>query len=132
MDLEKIQPLIEKFGQKLGELANAYGPNVVDLVLWTARVTAIRTLLIGLFATGAAWALWVFFAKQRVRAMDLIEKKRGGGGATDPDGAVFAAIVLFAAASVATLIAGLHLSDAYAWVGLFRPEVILAKKIIGL
>lgn len=111
------------FAGKVEELAGQYGPQVVDATLDAARVSAGSQLLAGivvliLATTALAWA-----RRQEAKAWKH-------GTANDEDG-IFV-FVLRAIAVALLIVTAVLLGNLWHWVGVFRPDIWLARSVMGL
>lgn len=112
----------EKFLEYLTKLENAlteYGPQAAELTLEVARVGAIQTVLIGvvcliLFVCGS-------FVAHKSMAKVFVEE----------DGsAVLPACIGIMVAIFSSAPAFMYITNLYAWIGMFRPEIYLISKAI--
>ena len=129
--LDRSADAIESFAAQLKTLAESYGPEVADLALATARVDAAAGLVTGIAMMVVAVALlgparWLFKKAREQR------QHHGVHTGNEVPGYV-AGSVLFCISGIIGGIACLqYLFDAWRWVGLFSPELWLAKTILGL
>jgi hypothetical protein len=117
-DLSKLETVAGEAAEKLMRAVEKYGPQATEITLEVGRVAAIQTIVTGIAALIAAYvgyrvAKWAL--AQDWEGVEAIPTGVGG------------------AIAVAGSIAGfLHLTNAFAWVGLFRPELYLAAKLLNL
>lgn len=121
--------VVDKWAERLADVMAQYGPDAATFALEVGRVGALREI-----AYGSAWAAvavgamlstkWLVAATRR-----LYDNGRSGGEEIGPG--ILAAVFmgLTAGASIAALNSLLNL---YAWVGIWRPEVYLAARALGL
>jgi hypothetical protein len=121
---------IDKWAAKISEVAAQYGPQAADLAVEVGRVGAVQHLLqnAGLVVAGAA-VIW-FVSRPFARRAAYWAEENSISMYEVPLGL---ASGLSGAGGLIAIIAGaLDLLDPYAWVGLYRPEVFLAAKALGL
>lgn len=131
-----IAAVAAQAAEKMMQVAEKYGPGAVDLTLEVGRIAAAQTIVPGMIALVAA----VFLLPKAVRS--LCEANAASAAYYAPGGdraeseAAGRAWLLFWICAVpsvpASLLAAFCLSNAFAWVGLFRPEVYLAAKLLNL
>ena len=113
---EKAVELIEKFEQ----LATDIAPDAVELGMTTARVAAAQTLVTGGILAILAIAGWfIVFSK-------VLPWERGKVKCDF----FYTSMASFVPGviSIATLV---HLTDVWAWAGIFYPELWIAKQVLG-
>ena len=118
--IDKSMSVMEQFATKIGELVNQHGDAAWELARGAARVDAANELLwptVGIMLTGIAlhfllrgwrWAM-------REESIDV--------WAVMTVGAVTAAVI--------GGISLLSFANAWAWAGLFYPELWMVKKVLG-
>ena len=109
----------------------ALGPQITDLALQTARVGALGTIVWGaVFSTAAIFAWRVIarrvwpWALQR-EGLDFsarVDREIGGG---------FALAFSIFGATLLTVGALINITNLYAWIGIWHPEIYLASKVIS-
>lgn len=117
---DSFEQVVTQAADKLLKAIEAYGPQATQLILETGRIAAMQTLVTGavLFAIGAALA----FASVILIRLD-----------DDDSFSISMASVVVPMCAIGCLIVGsISLCSVYAWVGLTRPEVYLAAKLLKL
>lgn len=129
---------IEQMFAKLADVAERYGPHVAELGAAVGRVAAADTivrgivlLIISLGALGAA----VYFGRRAKITYDAAQLMKEYDKKIDAEGSVIPWILCSVVASFAFFLVFVpsvfRLTNIYAWVGIFRPEVYLAARALG-
>lgn len=121
-----IQLNIDAALAKLGDLVAKHGPDAINLAAQVVQVNAIDTLVSGLgyAAMGGALFMGARFSLRRLRAMEsAYDDGVIGWGLTF--GSTSAATLLLAYFTLA------HLTNVWAWVGLFNPKLALAHDVLA-
>lgn len=133
--------LIDKFADKLTTIIKDYGPDAMNFALEVGRIGAVKDLLNGVLMVG----LGVIAVTIAVKCLSILKKESANptgekrsynenkemhegiciGGGVGLVGAGLASIPLLCI-GVSTI------ANPFLWVGLFRPEVYLAAKALGL
>lgn len=119
--MDKAMVGAEKLSEKLAQLAEQYGPDVVDAGLAVARVTAAQKLLYGLIAViGSTAFFWIArYLVRKVRDENWDEFFGIGG------------IFISGALGLFFAIGGLiDLLSIWNWVGVFEPKLWIAHRIL--
>lgn len=121
--------LIDAWAARLGETVAKHGPDAAELALAVGRFGAARELVGGLLelAVAAAVMRWLALPLWLTGARWLEEGADGVEGLPYA-GALGAGVV----AGIFALIGLGRVTDVYAWAGLWRPELWLAAKALGL
>lgn len=123
--------LLDKWADKLGEVISQYGPDAADMALELGRIGAIHVIASGVgnavVSAGLAYVVFRLGIVVRDENKKDIFKQR--------DGVLVGGFIGGAIAAVGSVLAGAvaisQISNVYAWVGLFRPEIFLAAKALG-
>jgi len=131
-DISQISDAVDKMAGKLSAVIQQYGPQAADFALTLGRIEAAQGLGQGVVLSVVAFGCWKVVSRivPKVRAevaKGILDQKdfvvMGGGGAS---------IALTIAGGACAISALLKLTDMYLWIGLFRPEFLLAAKALGL
>ena len=120
----------EQLAEKMAELGQQYGPQVVDLALNVYRIQAMQSLawgalglvttiitVITMVVTFKRLSLWVQADKSTYSDHPIAYTFWATGGAL---------------IGTPSLIASLNLFSVWNWVGIWHPEVLMAKQVLGL
>lgn len=136
---EKAQELILGWLGGIQSLVQEYGPQAVELALWTVRVDGIQELASGfLFLIFAClWApkvmrkTWNNILEQKRRYEKALEEARGHY--VSDDGYQFSVVMFLvigaAPVAITTFMAVNILSSVWSWVKVFAPMVYVAKQV---
>lgn len=122
--MDRTADAFEAFAGKIDTLATEYGPEVVDTVLWVARIDALQILSATLLL--AVLALLFGLATKPIA---------GWTKKIDPDWDSPLPLLGYlsgAACIVLGFIALLRVFDPWPWVGVVEPQLWIAKQILGL
>lgn len=119
------EKLIEA-ADKLMNLAEQYGPDTVDLVLASARVSGINDMVSGVVAV-AVLLLSLHFCRKIWRA-----RLKGKEDWDALVGWAVGAIWLGILASVASVVSIVYLTDAWTWTAIIEPKIYIAHKVLGI
>lgn len=123
---DKLIAAGEKLVERLSEIGSQYGPKAVDLANNVYFVSALNDLLFALtwvVLCGLSSFLAIFGSRMA---------KNAEANRNDSDGWVALMIFGIVGAVIAAILAVMSLSNAWMWVGLFHPEVLMAKQVLGL
>ena len=121
---DKALDMVSKFGEQLKELGTQMAPQAYELAKGVAQVSALEQLLYGLVCLSIGIGGAIFWKTTY---------KKWTQWGDDSDCASFLFVFLMCLATVGCLIvAVVQLADAWAWVGLFRPELYIAHTVIHL
>lgn len=132
--LDKLQEGAGAVAEKLAQLADAHGQEAINLGLNVVRIDNAITVVLGIGLLALA-AVYHCILPNRLfkHAISLYKSEKNERfGITSWDNFAFGggmASLPTAALSLAGLI---HVLDIWAWVGMFYPEAVIAKKILGL
>lgn len=117
----------DKYIEKLSAALVQFGPQAADLALTVGRVGAVNELVSGF----AALALAVVLLRY---AVSPLFRKVRDAGYDDPLDPLYFCGSFFLSIVCAALLVGsaMSLTDIYAWVGLWKPEIYLAAKALKL
>ena len=125
---DKLLQAGEKLIDRIAEIGQQYGPQAAELALNVYRIEAINNLLVGglfllltiAFVAGTAWASIKVVRLMRDEDEELM--------------ILFASIALVGSVPSALFFLGAasRLVDAYNWIGLWHPEVLMARQVLGL
>jgi len=123
-DIDKIMEAGEKLAAKLAEVAAQVGPQVQDLALTSVRVSGAASLMEGLAFALVLLALFRYGWTRALRA-------HAEQDYADIDGSMAVAACVVATVGLGICVIGL-LGDLWNWVAVFRPELYVAHKLLGL
>ena len=125
---DKLLQASEKLIDRLTEIGQQYGPQAAELALNVYRIEAINNLLVGgflllltiAFVAGTAWA--------SIKVARLVRDEDEGPMI------LFVPIVLVGGVPSVLFFfdAVSRLLDIYNWIGLWHPEVLMARQVLGL
>jgi hypothetical protein len=131
-DISQISDVVDKMAGKLSAVIQQYGPQAADFALNLGRIEAAQGLGKGVALAAISFGCWKVVSRlvPKVKAevaKNILDQNdfvmMGGGGAS---------LALTIAGGVCAISALLQLTDMYLWIGLFRPEFLLAAKALGL
>lgn len=131
-------------GAKLAELAEQYGPQAVDMILTIVRLENGGKLLgaavaLAVFSTAFIYGIKIFrkglttaraYKKEYWKASGTQSSALEAAGGTDGDGYMWFGSILSVISGGLSLAALGTLTSLWIWVGLFAPELWLARKAI--
>lgn len=147
-EVQSAADIIDKWAAKLVAVAEQHGPQAVELALAVGRIGAAQVLASGAasLAVCAAGSFGAFTLLKAHRAKKAIhdgyykrdypeetstrEEARAAEGPMFFYGVGSGVTGLIAAGAFIGAVG--RLSDLYAWAGLWRPEIYLAAKALGL
>lgn len=128
--LDKADGAITAFAEKLGDLAEQYGPEVADAALMVARVDAANAVLPPLVLLLFVFAPLAIISPFSIRRAVMLDKAGNTSGM---------AIVYGSGGIIGCLVGGMGALtclfatfNLWAWVGIFEPKLWIAKKVLGL
>jgi len=122
IDTDKLIQAGEKLGEKIGDLATQYGPQATELAMTVARVSAAQTIVIGAASIGVCYAAF----KIGNWCLGILKDDELNAGA-------FVGAIISACCFVGGAISVFaNFLNAFAWIGLFHPEIYIAAKIMKL
>lgn len=127
--MDRMEEWAVTLSGKLEQLAAAHGDKAVDLALGAARVDALYSLTIGLalmIIAVVAGCTSNWFRKQAIEASETAPAHSDA-----PFGWGVGAVLIGMGAAVTGALALTKLANAWAWAGLFYPELWIAKKVLG-
>ncbi len=118
---------MDKLAETLNQFAEKYGPTVSETVLAATRVSAYQTLTNAALGAvvGLLLAILAYYAWRKTKALND----------DDNDACVLVGVVALAAtigSAMCFLISAIVLASPWTWAALSRPELLLAKKALGL
>lgn len=123
--------------QKLQELASEHGEQAIELALAVARVDALSNVIVPtvlLLSTFIYWSWWHKYPRENYERMrEVVQKRREDRGSTHLNADEEAIAAIFWVPSILGIIVtliflGMTAARLWAWVGVFYPELWLAKK----
>lgn len=127
--MDRMEEWAVALSGKLEQLAVAHGDKAVDLALGAARVDALYSISIGLalvIVAVVAGCVSNWFRKQAIEASETAPAYSDA-----PFGWGVGAVLIGMGAAAIGVVALLKLSNAWAWAGLFYPELWIAKRVLG-
>lgn len=118
----------EQLAEKLNELGQQYGPQVVDLAMNVYRIQAAQELVLAFFCLLYMIAYLTCICRFLPRVVHWVEDKDTEGGAF----LTVAVTVVGGFGAVASLFVIPALVNVWNWIGLWHPEVLMAKQVLGL
>lgn len=130
-EVQNAADLIDKWAAKLTNTVEQHGPAAADLAMTLGQIGAFQTIGFGFLKAAIAVGGFIVIRKLALQMAKLADEGTDAG------------FPLFIGAGVGVVIGGIitigmtidatiSLTNAYAWVGMFRPEVFLAAKALGL
>lgn len=123
--VQNAADLIDKWAAKLVAVAEQHGPQAAELALSVGRVGSLQTIAQGAFLIVVAGAL-AFAANKSAKAAANADSYSAA------DGYGFLTVLIGVAGIFAFGAGVFNAGNFYAWAGLWRPEVYLAAKALGL
>lgn len=115
---------MDKLEAKVIELIERMDPVAYETALQAARVDAVSAIvgnvigiLVGAGFMYAAWRLWKWSQDKKCKAQDL---------------GVIGCILMAVLGGITTAVSGAMLLDPWIYVTLYKPELWLAKSVLGL
>lgn len=136
--VQNAADLIDKWAAKLVTVAEQHGPQVAELAMATGQIGAAQTIVQGggsaCIAVAAGLAIKWGCGRIVAAAKAEDETHTGAPGHMVAQAIIGGAIGFFSlfALVIGTLEAFSRLTNVYAWAGLWRPEIYLAAKALGL
>lgn len=121
MDADKLEQIVTQAADKLVQAVEVYGPKATALVLETGRVAALQALTPGFF--------WLVFS---IALLPLAWRANRKHNNWEDDGWQAAALICVAISVITFGVSYTFLTNWFAWVGLWHPEVYLAAKLLKL
>lgn len=135
-DITKLEEVAGQAAEKMMQVAEKYGPHAIDLTLEVGRLAAAQLILPGIIAL----MVLLYCLPKALRQLPVAQKASAAywgpeGGRVERQimDSAWARFWFFVVPSVpAAIVTALCLGNASAWVGLFRPEIYLAAKLLNL
>jgi len=122
--MDRIENHVVTLTEKLAEIAEKYGPDVINLGLDVVRLTGAAPLFLGLVcAIATPILIWSSFHWCR---------KFEAAPYEDQDVCLFGAVPSIGFSLVTFIISLITLLDFWNWVAVFYPVAYLARKVMGL
>lgn len=120
----------EQLAEKMAELGQQYGPQVVDLALNVYRIQAIQSLAWGALGLALTITTIVMMAATLKRLTPWVESDEHPYS----DRPIVYLLWAIGGASIGipSFIVSLRLFSVWSWVGIWHPEVLMAKQVLGL
>jgi uncharacterized membrane protein len=130
--MEKFDAVISQASEKLIKAVEQYGPHATQLVLETGRVAALQSILNGVSVL--IFGMLVYFLVVRPSYKKMKSDMGGSGDFTNSDPlTVLGGVALGSVVTAGSIIFAIsHLLNVFAWIGLSRPEIFLAAKLLKL
>lgn len=120
----------EQLAEKIAELGQQYGPQVVDLTLNVYRIQAIQNLAWGALGLALTITTIITMAATLKRLVPWVESDEHP---FSPRAMAYAFWGMGGALiGIPSFIASLKLFSVWNWVGIWHPEVLMAKQVLGL
>ena len=123
-EVQNAADIIDKWAAKLVAVAEQHGPQAAELALAVGRIGALQTVGTGALLAVVAGAM-AYAANRAALAFSDADY-------CDKNGYGLLALILGIAGLFCAGGAVFHLGNFYAWAGLWRPEIYLAAKALGL
>ena len=134
-----LEQTVEIAADRLIKAVDAYGPKATELVLETGRIAAAQSIVYSIVSLIIGVVLLVVGTRLAVRwfkTFKEIEKEKGDRYHNDEEFkyVIGTAISSFAvvAGSITTFCGVVSMFNLWMWVGLWRPELYLAVKLLKL
>jgi hypothetical protein len=128
--IDKASQAADQIAAKMGELAQQYGPDVVNAAVEVARFTAAGNILSGAVAASIAFFAFRWGTARGARAAEICRKKGDEYWASMEMPHGFGCIVGFIAGAVCSGIAIERLASIWNWVGIFEPKLYIAHRVL--
>lgn len=132
--IDKAMHGVDVLAAKLTELAQQYGPDVVDAALVVARVEAAQVIMSGATAS-VIGAVAVYYGLRMFRAgCEQGRIYRLPETCYDaPEGSFLriAGVITLSLGVVSAICAAIKLSNLWAWVGMFEPKLYIAHRLLS-
>jgi hypothetical protein len=115
---------MDELAKRFADLAEKYGPSVVDTALQAARVEAWHALVFNLFGIAAALVLF--------RVGRRLWTAKGNSRWEEHDLQVMAGGALLVIGGIIGFFAVMNTFDPWLWMTMKNPELWIAKKSLGL
>lgn len=124
--LDNASNVFEAVSKSITGAINEYGATAVDAVLWVIRVDNIQKLVFGFLLLIILSIYWFIFGRKLNRHINQVGRVTNidfsMGFVTVISGVI--TIVLVTTVLVRTVL------DAWVWVGVFKPELWIAKQVV--
>lgn len=132
--MSKLENTVVELVVKLEALARDTAPEAWAAARSVVQVDALGTLTWGLTAAAVAAAGWVaaryLFGAARARALKDRETTARTWASADDYPEFFFGVVLAAVALASTVLAALKLLSPWPYAALFRPELVIARRVL--
>ena len=130
--MDKAMDGVDKLTAMLGEVAEKYGPEVVDAALNVARVSAASNLVYAAVGVALMYSLFRIGIPLSYKYRDgLPEKHRNEGEFWGPTILVWAISVTMVSMISFGALRVFQIFNVWNWVGLIEPKLWIAQKVLG-